>query len=110
MTCDQSFAAQRCDRRLRATDHLGQLIGRDGSSLLDQARHDGGLFLGKLEIVYLRRDAPRYTQARILEDFWTDALSEAIRRAADEMDQLPAVDTLTWDEVFEVEYDERLSG
>ncbi len=62
------------------------------------------------EIAYLRRDAPRYTPARILEDFWEDALSEAIRRATDDMDQPPAVDTLTWDEVFEVEYDERLSG
>jgi hypothetical protein len=62
------------------------------------------------EIAYLRRDAPRYTQSRILEHFWEDALSEAIRRATDEMDQPPAVDSLTWDEVFEVEYDERLSG
>jgi len=62
------------------------------------------------EIAYLRRDAPRYTQARILEDFWEEALSEAIRRITDEMDQSPAVDTLTWDEVFEVEYDEHLSG
>lgn len=62
------------------------------------------------EIAYLRRDAPRYTQARILEDFWEEALSEAIRRVTDDMDQPPAVATLTWDEVFEVEYVERLSG
>ncbi len=62
------------------------------------------------EIAYLCHDALRYTQARILEDFWKDALSEAIRRTTDEMDQPPAVDTLTWAEVFEVEYDERLSG
>ena len=62
------------------------------------------------EIAYLRRDAPRYTQARILEDFWEDALGEGIRRATDEMEQPPAINTLTWDEVFEATYDERRSG
>jgi hypothetical protein len=52
----------------------------------------------------LRRRAPRYTQERILRDFWEEVLKEAIADATDEMGQPPAVDTLTWEEVFETEY------
>ena len=52
----------------------------------------------------LLRRAPRYTQERILRDFWDEALADAMADAADEMGQPPAVDTLTWEEVFETEY------
>jgi hypothetical protein len=48
--------------------------------------------------------APRFTQARILEDFWPAALAHAIIEATDEMDQPPVVTTLSWEDVFEVAY------
>jgi hypothetical protein len=56
------------------------------------------------EIARLRRYAPRFTQERILRDFWEVALADARRQAEDGMNCSPAVDTLTWDEVFETEY------
>ena len=56
------------------------------------------------EIARLRRYAPRFTQERILRDFWEVALADTRRYAEDDMDHPPAVDTLTWEDVFEVEY------
>jgi len=52
----------------------------------------------------LRHHARRYTQERIVRDFWDDALAEAVEEATGEMGCPPAVETLTWDDVFEVEY------
>jgi uncharacterized protein DUF29 len=56
------------------------------------------------EIARLRRYAPRFTQERIQRDFWEVALADARRHAEDDMNCSPAVDTLTWKEVFETEY------
>jgi hypothetical protein len=56
------------------------------------------------EIARLRRYAPRFTQERIRRDFWEVALADARRQAEDDMNRSPAVDTLSWDEVFETEY------
>lgn len=55
----------------------------------------------------LRKEVPRFSQERILGDFWDKALQRAIRKAEREMDQPPAVTTLTWEEVFDTAYDER---
>jgi hypothetical protein len=52
----------------------------------------------------LRRRARRYTQERILRDFWAEALEDAVADTTDEMGQAPAVTALTWEEVFETEY------
>jgi hypothetical protein len=56
------------------------------------------------EIARLRRYAPRFTQERIQRDFWEVALADARRYAEDDMDCPPVVDTLTWEDVFEAEY------
>lgn len=56
------------------------------------------------ELARLRRYAPRFTQERILRDFWEVALADARRYAEDDMDCPPVVDTLTWEDVFEAEY------
>jgi Domain of unknown function DUF29 len=48
--------------------------------------------------------APRFTKARLLEDFWPKALEYAIIEATDEMDQSPAVTQLSWEDVFAVDY------
>jgi hypothetical protein len=56
------------------------------------------------EIARLRRYATRFTQERMLRDFWEAALTDARRYAEDDMDRPPLVDTLTWEDVFEAEY------
>ena len=56
------------------------------------------------EIARLRRYAQRFTQERMLCDFWEAALTDARRYAEDDMDRPPLVDTLTWEDVFEAEY------
>ena len=61
-------------------------------------------------IARLRRKAPRFTQERILHELWAECLDEARALAEDEMDRPPAVQTLTWEDVFETHYDERKNG
>ena len=56
------------------------------------------------EIAELRDEAPRFTRAYIVAREWEKALRKAQRWARSEMGQGPAVDTLTWEEVFEAEY------
>jgi hypothetical protein len=56
------------------------------------------------EIARLQRYAPRFTPERILRDFWEVALADARRYAEDDMDRPPVLDTLTWEDVFEAEY------
>ena len=56
------------------------------------------------EIARLRRYAPRFTQERTVRDFWQVALADARRYEEDDMDCPPVVDTLTWEDVFEAEY------
>jgi Domain of unknown function DUF29 len=58
------------------------------------------------QIGELREDNPRFTEAYIRAR-WPRYLRVAVAKAADEMDQPPAVDTLSWEEVFEGSYDER---
>jgi len=58
------------------------------------------------QITELRQDNPRFTEAYIRER-WPRYLQIALAKAHDEMDQPAAVDTLSWEEVFEETYDER---
>jgi hypothetical protein len=58
------------------------------------------------QIVALRQDHPRFTEEYIRAR-WPRYLHMALAKAADEMDQSPAVDSLSWEEVFEETYDER---
>ena len=58
------------------------------------------------QIAELRQDNPRFTEAYIRER-WPRYLHAALAKAHDEMDQPAAVDTLSWEEVFEETYDER---
>ena len=55
-------------------------------------------------IARVRQYAPRFTQERILRDFWAEALEEARQYAEEEMGEPPAVPMLTWEDVFETEY------
>jgi len=58
------------------------------------------------QIAELRHDNPRFTETYI-RDRWSRYLRVAFAKAADEMDQPVAVDTLSWEEVFTDTYDER---
>ena len=58
------------------------------------------------QIAALRQENPRLTEAYIRER-WARYLRAALAKAADEMDQPPVVDTLSWEEVFADNYDER---
>ena len=58
------------------------------------------------QIAELRQDNPRFTEAYIRER-WPRYLQIALAKSHDEMDQLAAADTLSWEEVFEETYDER---
>jgi len=58
------------------------------------------------QIAELRQENPRFTEVYIRER-WSRYLRVALAKAADEMDQPAAVDTLSWEEVFVDTYDER---
>jgi hypothetical protein len=58
------------------------------------------------QIAELCHDNPRFTDAYIRER-WSRYLRVALAKAADEMDQPAAIDTLSWEAVFEDTYDER---
>jgi hypothetical protein len=58
------------------------------------------------QIVALRQDHPRFTEEYI-RTRWPRYLHMALAKATDEMDRSPAVDGLSWEEVFEEAYDER---
>ena len=58
------------------------------------------------QIVELRQDNPRFTKA-YLQACWPRYLRVALAKAADEMDHPAAIDTLSWEEVFEHTFDER---
>jgi hypothetical protein len=58
------------------------------------------------QIAELRQDNPRFTKA-YLRARWPRYLRVALAKAADEMDQPAAIDTLSWEEVFEHTFDER---
>lgn len=57
------------------------------------------------QIAALRQDNPRFTDAYIREH-WSHYLRLALAKAEDEMDQAAAVDTLSWEEVFDTTYRE----
>lgn len=57
------------------------------------------------QIAELRQDNPRFTDAYIRER-WSHYLRLALAKAEDEMDQQPAVNTLSWEEVFDTTYHE----
>jgi hypothetical protein len=59
------------------------------------------------QIAELRQDNPRLTEAYI-RTRWPRYLQVAIAKAEDEMDHVPSVESLSWQEVFEEAYDERL--
>jgi Domain of unknown function DUF29 len=58
------------------------------------------------QIAELRQDNPRFTEEYI-RTRWSRCLRVALAKAADEMDQPAAIDTLAWEEVFEHTFDER---
>jgi hypothetical protein len=58
------------------------------------------------QLARLRQKAPRFTPERIQRELWDDCLAHACAMAEDEMDCPPAVQTLTWEDVFETRYDE----
>jgi hypothetical protein len=58
------------------------------------------------QITELRQDNPRLTEAYI-RTRWPRYIQVALAKAGDEMDQVPTVDSLSWQEVFEDIYDER---
>jgi hypothetical protein len=58
------------------------------------------------QIAELRQDNPRFTEEYIRAR-WPRYLRLALAKAADEMDQPAAIDTLSWEEVFEHTIDER---
>jgi hypothetical protein len=58
------------------------------------------------QIAELRQDNPRFTE-EYLRARWPRYLQVALAKATDEMDQPAAIDTLTWEEVFEHPFDER---
>jgi hypothetical protein len=58
------------------------------------------------QIVELRQDNPRLTED-YLRARWPRYLQVALAKAADELDQPAAIDTLAWEEVFEHTFDER---
>jgi hypothetical protein len=58
------------------------------------------------QITELRQDNPRFTEEYIRAR-WPRYLRVALAKAADEMDQPAAIDTLAWEEVFEDTYNER---
>jgi hypothetical protein len=58
------------------------------------------------QIAELRQDNPRFIKA-YLRLCWPKYLRVALPKAADEMDQPAAIDTLSWEEVFEHTFDER---
>jgi hypothetical protein len=58
------------------------------------------------QIAELQQDNPRFTETYIRER-WPRYLQTALAKAHDEMDQPAAVNTLSWEEVFEEIYDER---
>jgi hypothetical protein len=60
------------------------------------------------QIVALRQDHPRFTEVYIRAR-WSRYLHMALAKTADEMDRSPAVDHLSWEEVFDETYDERSS-
>lgn len=62
------------------------------------------------EIAGLRRDVPRFTKEYILAEVWEKAMQRAGRLAEVDMDRPPALQELTWEEVFENSYDERTAG
>lgn len=59
---------------------------------------------GRDEIEGLREDTPSITRDAI-EALWNKCFKRAIRLAEGEMDRDAAVDTLTWAEVFEDDYE-----
>ena len=58
------------------------------------------------QIAELRQDNPHLTEGYI-RTRWPRYLRVALAKAADEMDEPPSVDSLSWEEVFEEIYDER---
>jgi Domain of unknown function DUF29 len=58
------------------------------------------------QIAELCQDNPRFTEEYIRAR-WPRYLQVALAKAADEMDRSATVDTLAWEEVFVVRYDER---
>jgi hypothetical protein len=58
----------------------------------------------RMEISDIQEDTPSITSG-VLRDFWDKALQRALRLAEREMSEPPATHALTWQEVFEDEYD-----
>src|SRR2546426_12076736 len=58
------------------------------------------------QIAELQQDNPRLSESYIRAR-WPRYLRVALAKAADEMDQPAAIDTLAWEEVFEHTFDER---
>ncbi len=61
------------------------------------------------ELVALRESTPRFTQRFIEERYWQRCVQEARDNAEEEMGLPVTCNNLTWEEVFEQRYDERLS-